>query len=953
MNPLVQLRACGQSPWYDYIRRGMITSGQLQALIDQDGLMGMTSNPAIFEKAIAGSTDYDSAIQQAAVELIGVKDIYERLAIKDIQDAADVMQGVYVSSQGRDGYVSLEVSPDLAFDTHATIEEAVRLHAAVARKNVMIKVPATPEGLPAIEELLSRGININVTLLFSVEMYEQVAWRYIRGLERFAVNGGDVAQIASVASFFVSRIDNLIDKQLEAKIKTESNSGLRAVMEGLLGKVAIANAKLAYQKYEEVFQSQDFLALKAKGARVQRVLWASTGTKNPNYPDTLYVDQLIGPDTVNTMPEATFAAFRDHGVAKQTIQEGLAAANATMQQLSEVGISLQAVTDSLLRDGAKLFVDAFDQLMGAISRKRAEVLGSKLDRVTYALGAMQSAVNQSLTDIQQNNLVRRIWAKDPTVWHQDPAHHKIIRNALGWLTISHEQLAHIPKLQVVAKDIKESGFKHVLLLGMGGSSLCPEVLRMTYGVIDGFPELHVLDSTVPSQVRSFEQHVDLAKTLCIVASKSGSTTEPLVFQKYFFDRMQQVVGDKAGQHFVAITDPGSLLEGVATTLKFRHILPGVPEIGGRYSALSNFGIVPAALMGLNIEQFLNQTERMRHSCEASVPATENPGVRLGAVLGTLAKAGRDKLTFVTSPALWDLGAWLEQLVAESTGKEGKGIIPVEGESIGGTEVYGDDRLFAYIRYEQAVDPEQEAKVLALEKAGHPVIRINVTDLMNLGQEFFLWEMATAVAGALLGINAFDQPNVQESKDYTKTHLETFTRDGKLAESSPLLVDGDVQVYADETNSRALKGDSTLDELVATHVTRLQPGDYFAMNVYVERTESVHAIFDRIRTKIRETKQVATTLGYGPRFLHSTGQLHKGGPNSGVFIQVTCDDAEDLPIPDEAYSFGVLKAAQALGDLQSLTSRERRVIRVHIGSDVVKGLTRLEQAIESALCAQVH
>ena len=953
MNPLVQLRECGQSPWYDYIRRGLITSGQLQTLIDQDGLMGMTSNPAIFEKAIAGSTDYDDALKHAASELIGVKEIYERVAIKDIQDASDVMLPVYESSKGRDGYVSLEVSPDLAFDTQATIEEAVRLHEAVARNNVMIKVPGTQEGLPAIEELLSRGININVTLLFGVAVYEQVAWRYIRGLERLAANGGDVSQVASVASFFVSRIDSLIDKQLEAKIKIESNASQRTVLEGLLGKVAIANAKLAYQKFEKIFESPDFQSLKAKGAKVQRVLWASTGTKNPTYPDILYVDQLIGPDTVNTMPEATFTAFRDHGTVKNAIQEGLEEAKATMQQLADAGISIDEVTDTLLVDGAKLFVDAFDQLMSVISRKRAVVLGDQLDRVTYSLGTMQRQVDEVLQEAQKNNLVRRIWAKDSTVWHQDPEAQKIIRNALGWLTISQEQLPHIGRLQAVAKDIKGAGFKHVLLLGMGGSSLCPEVLRMTYGVLDGYPELHVLDSTVPSQVRSFEQQVDLSQTLCIVASKSGSTTEPLVFQKYFFERMQQAVGEKAGQHFVAITDPGSLLEGVATKLNFRHILAGVPEIGGRYSALSNFGIVPAALMGVDIEKFLHQAERMRHSCEASVPAQENPGVVLGTALGSLAKAGRDKLTFVTSPALWDLGAWLEQLVAESTGKESKGIIPVEGETVGVPEVYGSDRVFAYIRYEQGIDPTQEVSIGALERAGHPVIRVDVADLMNLGQEFFLWEMATAVAGALLGINAFDQPNVQESKDYTKSHLETFKKEGRLAESSPVLSDGDIQIFADDANHQTLKGKSTLDDLVAAHVMRLQPGDYFAMNVYVERTDAVHAIFDHIRTKVRESKQVATTLGYGPRFLHSTGQLHKGGPNSGVFIQVTCDDAEDLAIPDEPYSFGVLKSAQALGDLQSLTSRQRRVIRVHVGLDVMKSLTRLEQAIESALCVTMR
>mgnify|MGYP000365567518 CR=1 FL=1 len=953
MNPLVQLRECGQSPWYDYIRRGLITSGDLQTLIDQDGLMGMTSNPAIFEKAIAGSTDYDEAMKQATSELIGVKQIYEQIAIKDIQDAADVMQSVYECSKGRDGYVSLEVSPDLAYDTQGTIEEAVRLHKAVDRKNVMIKVPGTAEGIPAIEELLSRGININVTLLFSGKMYEQVALCYVRGLERLASNGGDVSQIASVASFFVSRIDGMIDKQLEAKIKTETNATSKGVLEGLLGTVAIANAKLAYRTFEEIFAGKDFQTLKAKGAQVQRVLWASTGTKNPTYPDTMYVDQLIGPDTVNTMPEATFSAFRDHGIAKCTIQDGLEEAKATMQQLADVGISIEDVTTTLLHDGAKMFVDAFDQLMSVISRKRAEVLGNQLDQVTYAIGEWQSQVDEQLSDMHKKNIVRRVWAKDPSVWHQNPEHQKIIRQALGWMNISQEQLPHIVKLQTVAKDIKDAGFTHVLLLGMGGSSLCPEVLRMTYGVIDGYPELHVLDSTVPSQVRAFEQQVDLSKTVCIVASKSGSTTEPLVFQKYFYDRMQQAVGEKAGQHFIAITDPGSLLEGVATKLKFRHILPGVPEIGGRYSALSNFGIVPAALMGVNIEQFLHQAERMRHSCEASVPVQDNPGVKLGAVLGTLAKAGRDKLTFVTSPAIWDLGAWIEQLVAESTGKEGTGIVPVDGEVLASPEAYGQDRVFAYIRYSKDPCSDQDAKIAALEKAGHPIIRVDLADLINLGGEFYLWEMATAVAGSVLGINAFDQPNVQESKDYTKAYLDEYKKAGTLSEATPLFTDQNVQVYADEANAKALNGASTLDDVLAHHLARVKPGDYVAINAYVDHTEEVEKVLQHMREKIRNGKQVATTLGYGPRFLHSTGQLHKGGPNSGVFIQVTCDDAEDLSIPDEPYTFGVLKAAQALGDLKSLTAKERRVIRVHVGADVPKGLARLEQAIEASLCVGKH
>lgn len=942
MNPLLQLREVGQSPWYDYIRRGLMTSGQLKTLIDQDGLMGMTSNPAIFEKAIAGSGDYDEELAKLVKQGKGVQAIYETLAIQDIQDAADALAPVYQASEGRDGYVSLEVSPHLAFETQATIDEAVRLWNAVSRTNVMIKVPGTPEGLPAIEQLLGQGININITLLFSVEVYKQVAWAFIKGVTKYVAGGGNPNRIASVASFFVSRIDSLVDKKLEEQAKNEHDSGKRKQLEALMGQVAIANAKLAYQAYEEIFSTPDFRRLKEKGAHVQRLLWASTGTKNPKYPDTYYVDQLIGPDTVNTMPEGTYLAFRDHGNVRPTIQEGLAEAHTTLQRLEKAGISLENVAETLLQDGAKLFVDAFDQLMGVISQKRQTLLGSTLDRVEYAIGSMQAQVDQTLNDFRTKHVVKKLWDKEPTLWHQDPGHQKIIRNALGWLTVLDAQTAELARLKAVAEDVKQAGFKYILLLGMGGSSLCPEVSRMTFGVVPGYPELHVLDSTVPSQVRSFEQRVDLTKTICVVASKSGSTTEPLVFQKYFFERMREKVGDKAGAHFIAITDPGSLLETLAKELKFRHILPGDPQIGGRYSALSNFGMAPAALMGVDVEKFLNRAEAMRQSCEASVPPKHNPGIILGTTLGLLAKAGRDKVTFVASPAFWDVGAWMEQLIAESTGKENKGIVPVDDEPLGDPKVYGSDRVFVYLRHESGVDSTQESQVAALEKAGHPVIRVHMADPINLGQQYFLWEIATAIAGSLLGINAFDQPNVQESKDYTKKYLEAYTKTGSLPDSTPLLSDGEVKVYADEQNTSALKGLTSLEAVLTAHFGRVGQGDYVAINAYVERTDTVHAIFQRIRTAIGHTKHVATTLGYGPRFLHSTGQLHKGGPNSGVFLQITCDDPADLPIPGESYSFGVLKAAQALGDMQSLTSRNRRVIRVHLSGDVEKGLARLEK-----------
>ncbi len=571
-----------------------------------------------------------------------------------------------------------------------------------------------------------------------------------------------------------------------------------------------------------------------------------------------------------------------------------------------------------------------------------------MNHQTCVVGSFDQAVRAALDDLQARDFARRIWAKDPALWHEASAHQAIIRNALGWLSLPEQQLRHVSRLQAFADEVKAAGFTHILLLGMGGSSLCPEVCRMTFGVVRGYPELHVLDSTVPSQVRNFQQKVDLERTLCIVASKSGSTTEPLVFQKYFFDWMRQIKGERAGENFVAITDPGSLLERLARELRFRAIFPGVPDVGGRYSALSNFGMVPAAAMGVNVEVLLRQAERIRRNCDSTVSATDNPGITLGAVLGILAKAGRDKVTFITSPAVSDLGAWLEQLIAESTGKEGKGIIPVDDEPLGVPQVYGDDRVFVYIRYADGVVPEQDATVDALKSAGHPVVCIDVTHLINLGQEFFRWEMATATAGSLLGINAFDQPNVQESKDFTKSYLEEFKKTGRLPDESPVITDGDVCLFTDDVNRQALDGASSLADAVAAHLSRVRTGDYVAINAYLERTPTVHDAFQHIRTIIRDAKRVATTLGYGPRFLHSTGQLHKGGPDSGVFLQVTADQKEDLAIPEEAYSFGTLAVAQALGDMKSLSTRNRRVIRIHLGCDVEAGVRRIQKSVEEAL-----
>ena len=951
-NPLVAVQKFGQSIWYDNIRRSLITSGDLKAMVDRDGLLGMTSNPAIFEKALTGSADYDQPMKALVEQGVGsALDVYERLAIQDIQMAADVLFDVYQKTDGKDGYVSLEVSPYLAHDTEGTLEEARRLHKMVDRANAMIKVPATDAGVPAIAQLISEGININVTLLFAVEAYEAVANAYIEGLERLSQNGGDLSKVSSVASFFISRIDSLIDEQLSQAHQSADGAEQKAKIESLLGKVAIANAKIAYASYKNLMTSARWQALEASGARPQRLLWASTSTKNPNYPKTLYVDELIGPDTVNTMPGETFDAFRDVGQADSKLtnnwEENLEGARSIIRTLADVGVSLEGATNQLLDEAVRKFVEPFDTLLSSIERKRQAMLGSDLGQQTYSLNGATDPVEASLKDWRAQGKVRRLWQKDPSLWSgTDEA------EWLGWLDVVGEQRRNTSRLTQIAAEITNGDFQHILLLGMGGSSLCPEVLKRTFGVIDGCPELLVLDSTVPAQVESFSQKIDPSKTLFIVSSKSGGTTEPNVFKQYFFDKVAQAIGaDKAGSRFIAVTDPDTKLQKLAEKDQFRSIFLGVPSIGGRYSALSNFGMVPAAVMGIDVERFLDSAALMVQSCSASVPPEVNPGVTLGTIMGTLAQQGRDKVTIVTSPGIDALGAWLEQLIAESTGKEGRGLIPIDAEMLGAPDVYGSDRLFVYIRLSSAPSAEQDAAIDALEKTGQPVVRISLDDTLSLGQEFFRWEMATAVAGSVLGINAFNQPDVEASKVATRKLTEAYAETGQLPEETPFLEERGVRFFSDAKNTEALQTAASGRDAVAVlaaHLSRIQAGDYFAMNAYVEMNEANRGELQAIRHAVRDAKKVATTLGFGPRFLHSTCQLHKGGPNSGVFLQITSDDAQDLAIPDQRYSFGTLKRFQAQGDFEVLAERERRALRIHLGSDVQAGLKTLREAITQIL-----
>jgi transaldolase / glucose-6-phosphate isomerase len=561
---------------------------------------------------------------------------------------------------------------------------------------------------------------------------------------------------------------------------------------------------------------------------------------------------------------------------------------------------------------------------------------------------LASSVKSAIGEWQTNGKMKRLWQRDASLWtNADEA------SWLGWLDIVEEQIAQRDQLRKVAEDVRSAGFKHVLLLGMGGSSLCPEVLRMTFGKVSRFPELHVLDSTDPAQVKSFENQIEISKTLFIVSSKSGSTLEPNIFKQYFFERTKEAVGaDKAGSHFIAITDPGSKMQQVAEGDHFRHVFFGRPSIGGRYSALSNFGMVPATVMGLDTKKFLERSAEMVRACGANAPLQDNPGAVLGIILGTAAASGRDKVTIVTSQAISDLGAWLEQLLAESTGKQGKGIIPVDREELAGPDVYGNDRVFAYIRLESSKDAEQDAKVSALEKAGHPVVRITMADISDLGQEFFRWEIATAVAGSIIGINAFNQPDVEASKVATRNLTSAYEKTGSLPQESPIFEDGDTKLFTDQKNSaelaRTVGADKSLNGYLKAHLGRIKSGDYFALLGYIQMNTEHEKALQAVRHGVRDKKRVATCLGFGPRFLHSTGQAYKGGPNSGVFLQVTCNDAVELPVPGQKYTFGVVKAAQARGDFQVLAERGRRALRLHLGKDVKAGLGRLLVAVQQAL-----
>ncbi len=947
-NPLRQLGEQGQSVWLDYIRESLMSSGTLDRLIEEDGLRGLTSIPAIFEKALAGSDDYREALEALRDRHdLPASTLFEQLAIADLRRAADHFAPTYRATRRRDGYVSLEVSPALAHDAEGTVAEARRLWRAVNRANLMIKVPATPEGLTAIETLLAEGINVNVTLLFSVDVYAQVGEAYLRALEARAQAGKELAGIASVASFFVSRVDTAVDQRIRERLRGLPNGTPPEELVSLQGRAAIANARVAYRRYRGIYGSKRWQRLARAGAQTQRLLWASTSTKNPAYRDVRYVEELIGRDTVNTMPPATLDAFRDHGTVRPSLSEAVDESERVIVTLARYGIALDDVAGQLLNAGVAAFAAAYDGVLETVTRLRA---GADRQRRVAGLGlppALQQATEEIIHDFDSEDKLRRLWARDATLWTGAEEN-----RWLDWLDVAETQLDHLGDLKRLMHLAEGHYFRHAVVLGMGGASLGANLFASAFGRQANHPELLTLDSTDPEQIEALEAQLDLSRTAFLVASKSGTTLETNLLLDYFFARVSEHIGEhRAAEHFGVITDPGSPLEAIALQQGFRKIFHGKPGIGGRYSVLSNFGMVPAAVAGIDVKRVLRGAETMAQSCAACVPARDNPGLQLGAALGAAQCLGRDKITLVCSPPVAALGTWLEQLLAESTGKQGKALIPVDGERPGAPDHYGEDRLFLYLRLANRPDPRQDQAVNRLRTARQPVVQIDIADIDQLGGELFRCEFATAVAASVMGVNPFDQPDVESNKTAASDLTAAYERSGRLPRQQPVLQHGTLSFFAADDYAAGLprRGYApTAVSLIEAHLDQLRPGDYFALLAYVnECDDELRSALQRLRHAVRDRYRIATCLGYGPRYLHSTGQAHKGGPDTGLFLLLTRGPGEDLAIPGHRAGFATIEAAQAQGDFKVLTDRGRRALHVHLGGDALTDLLELQNLIDTA------
>jgi transaldolase / glucose-6-phosphate isomerase len=930
MTTLHEIHQSGQSTWLNYLRNSFIRSGELTKHIEW-GVQGITANALVYQRAIAAGGDYDDAIRRETTAGTPARRIHEAVVVDDIQRAADVLRPVFDESEGLDGFVSLELEPALLTDATATVAEVRRLSHHIDRYNVMVEIPATPAGIEAIHHLVSDGVSVNATHIFSVAVYEQVAQAYIGGLEKY-ITSHSVWRVTptAVASFSLSPIDAAVDPLL-----------VEAGRKEMTGQTAIAMAKILYLRFQNIFAGPRWEKLVDRGGRVLRPKWTRMTPRNFLLPATYYLEALIYSDTIATLSPQILNIFLNRGSLAVNPTEGFNDAQAHLADLVNLDIDLDKISTRLQKEHLQSSDRQFHDLIQVVMHRRDE-LDRGWEPMAARLGDYANIVTEGLDELSHRRVVCRIWNHDHIVWKPDPAE---ITNRLGWLHIMDAMQANITRLQSFTNRVLDEGFTHTLLLGMGGSSLAPELYYNIFGrpsrpanvSFEGL-DLVVLDTTDADAVTAVDESLDLSRTLVIVATKSGSTIETLSAFKHYYNRLAALVGsDKAGEHIIGITDPGSKVVELADQYGFRDLFLNDPNIGGRYSALSYFGLVPAALVGVDLSELLERGSAMAANamlCDRDMIG-KNLSARLGTILGRVGPAGRDKLTFVTSAPITSFGDWAEQLIAESLGKEGKGILPVVGERIAEDGFYGDDRLFIHLRLDG--DRTHDAAMAKLADDGHPVVTLRLKDLYDIGGQFLLWEMATAIAAYFMAINPFNQPNVEAAKVKAKEIVAEYASTGQLPGGD--LIEPEA---------------GALGELLS----QVQPGDYIAIQAYAQQTAELDEALKRLREKIRSSIATrlghypATTIGYGPRFLHSTGQLHKGDRGNGLFVQLVSDAVNDIAIPDEAgaeassISFNILKKAQALGDARALRDARRRVIAFDAGQDPVEAVRSLADGISS-------
>ncbi|MBE7514588.1 MAG: bifunctional transaldolase/phosoglucose isomerase [Anaerolineales bacterium] len=936
--------------WYNEFSRDLIRSGAMERLIRQ-GIIGFTANPTVLERAIGEGTAYDDDLGTLleSESLTALR----RLLTDDLQAAADLLRPLYESSEGRGGFVCVDLPPTHTERPETLLSEAIRVFRGVNRPNLMITILGKPTNLTAIEEALFSGVNIHISGVFSLRGYVHVAECYIRALERRALAGENVREVASVVQVDLARVEGLVNHSLENSIRmAQSRADIHrtTLYSALLGKVAAANARRAYDRFQEFFYGERFARLREAGAHIQPILWGAVDPNAPTIAKTEYLNMVGSADTYILTTRQTLDAFAAHPPPPEIPALDMPTAAETLKRAEELEIDLELIARRLQGDEEELFGDAFRKLITRVDGKRKTLMSGFMKRQSLVLGVYQGLVESAMKRLRGQLSITRTWARDPLLWKPSPDDAEALSNRLAWLFLPTDGRTDVQRMVALRNELRAEGITHILLIGMGGSILTGETLWEIFGSQPDAPELVILDTNDPIAIAKAERKLDMVTTCVVVSSRSGKAIETLALLRYVVAKFPE---GGAGAHLIAITEAGSPLETEARRLGAREIFLCPPHLVGAYAALSYYGLLPAALCGIDVQGVLSAGAEMQTACAAGVMGNNHPGLWLGALMGTMALQGRDKLALLAAPEIAPLCLWIEPLIAEGLGKDGKSVIPVVAPTPGMPHDYDDDRLFVYLRLENSTEnPDESAQ--RLREAGHPMVTLTLRDRTDVGAEFFRWQFATVVAAMVLGVNPFATPNVDESRRLIHRLLDDYATTRTLPKHAPQQTEGGLRLIAEEGMGRLLRDlaaqrayrGSALVGALAAFFSLARSGDYVVFMPFFNPDVAQTATLNDIQRRARHVLKRAVMVNIFPRSLHTVGQMHKGGSGKGVFVQLTTDTAPDIAIPGERYTFGVLRAVQADGDFEIFQNQGMRIIRLHCGKDVSAGLRAIEAAIDA-------